>query len=208
MFLRWRKLTRINLRSSGWAGLLARLVPEHLTEALAEFDLVAGRQGSPAAQAGDVLAQILNQFPREEATALMLAEVVLARAIGWAHPVPLLAAHLRRRDLRAISIGAGDPVHTAHLATIAASDVTIRMAADLTRRVAALHAVAPRLRSKGAAEALSLFLSLDAVSPSGVRTAQINAMTDRSARRFCDRLVDLGAVRELTGRPTFRLYGL
>ena len=33
-------------------------------------------------------------------------------------------------------------------------------------------------------------------------------MTDRAARRFCDRLVELGVARELTGRATFRLYGL
>lgn len=33
-------------------------------------------------------------------------------------------------------------------------------------------------------------------------------MTDRAARRFCDRLVELGVARELTGRRTFRLYGL
>ena len=32
-----------------------------------------------------------------------------------------------------------------------------------------------------------------------------NAVT---ARRFCDRLVELGAARELTGRETFRLYGI
>jgi hypothetical protein len=33
-------------------------------------------------------------------------------------------------------------------------------------------------------------------------------MSDRALRRIFERLVDLGAVRELTGRPTFRLFGL
>ncbi|WP_136661343.1 DUF1403 family protein [Hoeflea sp.] len=30
----------------------------------------------------------------------------------------------------------------------------------------------------------------------------------RAARRFCDCLVELGVARELTGRDSFRLYGV
>jgi Protein of unknown function (DUF1403) len=49
-------------------------------------------------------------------------------------------------------------------------------------------------------------LAEDCVSPA--ETARTASMTDRAARRLFDRLVLLGAVRELSGRPTFRLYGL
>jgi Protein of unknown function (DUF1403) len=47
----------------------------------------------------------------------------------------------------------------------------------------------------------------DAVLPSA-RSANNKNMSDRGLRRLFDRLVTLGAVRELTGRATFRLYGL
>ena len=52
----------------------------------------------------------------------------------------------------------------------------------------------------------------DAIGPSMMLSPTIQGttipMTDRAARRFCDRLVELGVARELTGRSSFRLYGI
>ena len=66
--------------------------------------------------------------------------------------------------------------------------------------------MAPKLRAKRASKVVDLLLAEDCVSPA--EAARQAPMTDRAARRLFDRLVTLGAVRELTGRPAFRLYGL
>ena len=209
MFVVWRKLVRINLTTSVWQQRLAVILPDQIAETMRGSKPLCG---SPVAQAAQILAVVLRQFPRQEAAALMSADVTLARAVGRERVLPLLAAHLTRKDIRAIADGQGDPVPYVHRAVIVACDGAIRRAADLSRRAARLRAVAPKLRAKGAAEALALFRSHDAVSPSGMLSPMIKgtsfAMTDRAARRLCDRLVDLGAVRELTGRLTFRLYGV
>jgi Protein of unknown function (DUF1403) len=80
------------------------------------------------------------------------------------------------------------------------------LAADLSRRADTLIAVAPKLRAKPAAKIVDLLLSQDCVAPA--EAARHAPMTDRAARRLFDRLLALGAVRELSGRPAFRLYGL
>jgi hypothetical protein len=41
-----------------------------------------------------------------------------------------------------------------------------------------------------------------------VSSATIGGISDRGLRRLFDRLVALGALRELSGRSTFRIYGL
>jgi hypothetical protein len=77
---------------------------------------------------------------------------------------------------------------------------------DLSRRSNTLIAVAPKLRSKPAQKIVDLLLAQDCVSPA--EAARHAPMTGRAARRLFDRLVLLGAAREFSGRPTFRLYGL
>ena len=199
MFLAWRKLARINPTASGWKDRVTKLLPGPVAEAVPE---IGSFVGSPVGQAAQVLAIVLGQFPRQEAAALMLADLVLARAVGWDRTMPLLAAHLSRKDVRMISDRGIEPMLCVHRAMVAACDGVIRSAADQSRRAEKLRAIAPKLRAKGSDEALDLFLRHDALMSGALPLA------DRAARRLCDRLVELGVVRELTGRPTFRLYGV
>jgi hypothetical protein len=180
---------------------LQRALPQAGRERIADWLDAGGREGScaPVARAAVVLEAVLAEAPRAEGTALILADTALAQALGWGHLVPLLAAGLKRADLRK----RGDELRLAcHRAVVASAAEATRLAADLARGVARLKSVAPKLRAKGAGEAVELFLIRDAVAPSAL------PLPDRAARRLCDRLVDLGAVRELTGRDTFRLYGV
>ncbi|WP_417281126.1 DUF1403 family protein [Celeribacter sp.] len=160
--------------------------------------LAAGK-GAPVTRAAMVLESVLREAPRADEAALILADAALAQALGWDHLVPLLAPGLKRSDLR--KHGA-DLRLACHRALIASVIEAARQAADLARRAAHLKAVAPKLRAKGAGDAVEMFLTRDAVAPSAL------PLPDRAARRLCDRLVELGAVRELTGRDTFRLYGV
>ncbi|MFC3612714.1 DUF1403 family protein [Lutimaribacter marinistellae] len=178
---------------------LKRALPQVDEDQIATW-LEAG-QGAPVPRAAAVLQTVLEDRPRDHATALLLAEAALAQTLGWGHVVPLLALGLKRADLKKT----GDALRLAcHRAIRTAASEAARDAADLTRRAIRLREVAPRLRAKGAEEAVALFLTRDAVAP----TALTSLRSDRAARRFCDRLVALGAVRELTGRDTFRLYGV
>mgnify|MGYP003109588602 FL=1 len=156
-------------------------------------------QGAPVGRAAMVLEAVFRAAPRAEVAALILADAALAQALGWEHLVPLLAAGLKRADLRK----QGDDFRlVCHRAFISSAVEAVRLSTDLARRAAHLKAVAPKLRAKGAVDAVEMFLTRDAVAPSAL------PLPDRAARRLCDRLVDLGAVRELTGRDTFRLYGV
>ena len=178
---------------------LHRALPGVTAEQIALCLVATG--GNPVDRAAAVLEAVLTDAPRAETAALILADAVLATSLGWDHLLPVLALALRPRDLRL----RGDDLRlTCHRAVSSAAGQALPLAADLARRAARLQAVAPKLRAKGADRAVALFLSRDALAP----TALVTFMSDRAARRLCDRLVDLGAVRELTGRDSFRLYGV
>lgn len=176
---------------------LHRALPGIEASRLAEW-LDTG-QGGSIARAAKVLETVLTEAPRAELSALILADAALGQTLGWKRLAPLLASGLKRSDLRK----RGDYLRLAcHRALTTSAIEAVLLATDLAHRAAHLDAVAPKLRAKGAGEAVQMFLSRDAVAPSAL------PLPNRAARRLCDRLVELGAIRELTGRDTFRLYGV
>lgn len=216
MLALWCKAYSISLRNNtgvgGWQDRLIGLLPEHvqkqasdLLDAINEADI----SGSPVARAARALSLVLSNFPREEAIGLLFVDVVLARALGWSHPVPLIALYMKRGQLNS---NQDELLLACHSAIAGSAQDATRLVHDLSRRAGCLRAIAPKLRAKGSDEAVQLFLTQDAVLPSSMLSPKIQGtnvkMTDRAARRFCDRLVELGVVREMTGRSTFRLYGI
>lgn len=207
----WRWLgDRSVMRTADWelnlAALLAHRFDESLQDVIAfATDQLRG-QGSPVGAAAVVAATSLRFRPDCRPLALWLADAVLAHRLKWPAPVPLLAAHLKRGDLRhALAHGDGDsPWRVAcNLAYARGAAVAADLYGDLARRAEKLLEAAPRLRGKDADMMVAILLCEDA------QPARIGrAASDRSSRRLFERLVALGAVRELTGRPTFRLYGL
>ncbi|WP_299911785.1 DUF1403 family protein [uncultured Paracoccus sp.] len=161
----------------------------------------AALPGAPIQQASAAIEAALAEAPRDHLTALVLGDAALARALGWSHLLPLLGLGLTRRDLGA---GGVDLRLTCHRAVLKAAGPALQLAADLARQAARLQSVVPKLRVKQSTRAVQLVLARDAIAPAMLT----GLMSDRAARRFCDRLVELGAARELTGRETFRLYGL
>ena len=149
--------------------------------------------------------------PEAEVLALWVADLILALRLRWPRPLPLIATKVLDPALRSDGGGRlrpGEPAWSkiAAGAIALAAAFALDCAADLSRRSNTLLAVAPKLRAKASSKVVDLLLAEDCVSSADA--ARKAPMTDRAARRLFDRLVALGAVRELTGRPAFRLYGL
>jgi hypothetical protein len=189
------------------ADLMAPLDRERAGDlAAALLEAAAQRRPAPVAAAAAAGAAIKLR-PDAEPLALFCADAALARSLGWPVPLPLLAAEVLRRSSsegrrpRPGEAGWGRLVALSYArAALAALDLSH----DLARRAVRLVDAAPKLRAKRKTGALEALLGDDAVAGA----TPILGLSDRARRRLFERLVTLGAARELTGRATFRLYGL
>lgn len=144
-----------------------------------------------------------------------LADALLAQRLCWAYAMPLLGAEgalgttPRPRRSAAGSVATSIETDSERAKGLLAAQAraalrAIDLSAELGRRADRLLAVAPKLRARASDLVVERLLSDDAI----VASENIAGMSDRGLRRLFDRLVELGAVRELSGRPTFRIYGL
>jgi len=173
-------------------------------------DLVRSDRPAPFAAAA-IASRVVAVSPGAELLAWWCADLLLAQKLCWAKPVPLLMAQVFAPAFRAggsrakrIRPGGEDIERAVCLALAQGADDALRLAADLSRRAERLAAVAPKLRAKGAGDVIFLLLNEDAVAGSVV-TKNLSRF---GARRLFERLQTFEAVRELSGRDSFRLFGL
>ncbi|HEY9215944.1 MAG TPA: DUF1403 family protein [Ancylobacter sp.] len=195
--------TTVGLLGLRWSGEFEILI-----------DRVAalGRSSQPAPfAAAAIVAEVMALRPDGELLGWWLADQVMALKLRWPLPVPLLVGQARSaafrepggRSKRVRPGGEGfDRGVCVALAQAAAE--ACRLAMEIAPRAARLEAVQPKLRAKGAGEAIQLLLDGDAV-PGTLQTAHL---TRWGSRRLFERLLALDAVRELSGRAAFKLYGL
>ena len=215
----WRELTARppSLDAARLATVAARLELAVDPNGLAASLKACAGEGDPVSAAAKAAALAFCAVPdapaaEPEILALWVFDMVVAMRLHWPRPVPLIAVKILDPTLRLPGATRrprpGDrawPQAAAGAIALAAAS-TLDLAADLARRSDTLIAVAPKLRSKPAAKIVDLLLAQDCVS--AAEAARHAPMTGRAARRLFDRLVLLGAAREFSGRPTFRLYGL
>lgn len=183
-------------------------------DALAELpaladEIAAGGRSAPFAAAALVV-KLHETWPDATPVGWLLADIMLARLMRWRHVVPLFMAQAHGPVFR-IEGGRGK-LHPGDegfdkavcLALAYSTGDACRSAAEIARRADRLAEVTPKLRAKGAGEAIRLLLDDDAVSGS-LTTPKLSRF---ATRRLFERLTEFDAVREFSGRPSFRIYGL
>jgi hypothetical protein len=173
-------------------------------------EALARQTASPPLAIVQVVSRIMALGPPYELLAWWVADQVLKDMMAWPVALPLMmaarqSAYFRtERGQKRLSPDADGFTRALTLSLADAAIEAVRFAGDIDRRAQRLMDVVPKLRAKGAGDAIDLLLSEDAVSGSLV-TPRLSRF---ASRRLFERLLDFGAIRELSGRPNSRVFGL